>query len=204
MKKFILSICLTVLLMPVFAGGIRAGQTYVSAFGGAVAPSASYNHQPADADEYLDYGDEGPSYGMQIMHFLTPHFGIGAEVNGTNYLNADYQGQVYHYVSKAERYSLFIAGRINFNPEGKTRFYIPLGAGYNHFKGTIKIGEEEGAQSCNEPAAYGGLGAETDINDTFVFGAEGRYNVFWIDRDKYYHTKNLSDIAFLVKFGIKF
>ncbi len=205
MKNLLSGVLFAFLCMPAFAGidsGIDAGMTHVSLLGGFAAPVSDYKFA-----SNVEYGDSGPVYGAQIMHYLTPHFGLGAEFNATKYQEAE--GTVFgmDYKNSADRYAFMLAGKIIFVPQAKTRFYIPLGAGFARFKGKIKSisAGVDGSETCTEPAFYAGLGVETDLNDIFIFGIEGRYNGFGIDKDKF-QTDNsyLDDIALLLKFGIKF
>ena len=83
MKKILYGIILALLFTPAFAGidtGIDAGMTHVSLLGGFAAPISDYK-----LTSNIEYGDSGPVYGAQIMHYLTPHFGLGAEFNATQY-----------------------------------------------------------------------------------------------------------------------
>lgn len=205
MKKFIICILFACCALPASAAqeGIKAGDIYINALAGAAATAGSYNYKPADADSNLDFGEAGPSYALQAVYFPSGFWGIGAEASGTFYQNNDYQGTSFHYVTWAKRFALMLVSRLNFNPQGTTRFYIPLGAGFNYFKGTIKAADGQTAQSSSEPSFYAGLGFETDISKNFAFGAEGRYNMFLLDMDKFHHTRDLSDIALLVKIGFK-
>lgn len=205
MKKVLLGFMFAFLFMPAFAGidtGIDAGMTHVSLLGGFAAPVADYKYSSK-----VEYGDSGATYGAQIMHYLTPHFGLGAEFNATEYQEA--KGTVFgmDYKNNADRYAFMLAGKIIFVPQAKTRFYIPLGAGFTRFKGTIKsvTAGFDDTLTCTKPSFYAGLGVETDLNDIFIFGVEGRYNGFGIDKDKF-KTENsyLDDVALLLKFGIKF
>ena len=205
MKKILSGIVCSLLFVPAFAGidsGIDAGMTHVSLLGGFAAPITDYKYS-----SNVEYGDSGPVYGAQIMHYLTPHFGLGAEFNATQYQQAEGTRQSRDYKNSADRYAFMLAGKIVFVPQAKTRFYIPFGAGFSRFKGTLKsIAEaQDETLTCTKPAFYAGLGVETDLNDIFIFGIEGRYNGFGIDKDKF-QTDNsyLDDISLLLKFGIKF
>ena len=60
-------------------------------------------------------------------------------------------------------------------------------------------------ESVTKPAAYAGLGVEADLNDFLVIGGEARCNAWMLDdEDKFGDTKYLSDVALLLKVGIKF
>jgi opacity protein-like surface antigen len=60
-------------------------------------------------------------------------------------------------------------------------------------------------ESWTKPALYAGMGVETDLNDIFLIGFEGRYNIWWTDKDKMETTNDtLDDVSVLLKIGIKF
>lgn len=209
MKKVLLSVIFASLFMPVFAGidtGIDAGMTHLSLLGGAAAPISSYDMTAPGSDDNLDYGDIGPTYGIQIMHYLAPHFGLGAEFTATNYMDSDLTVGPVKYTTGADRYGFMLAGKFVFSPAAKTRFYIPVGGGFSRFKATMEdnTGNSESA-SCTKPAFYAGIGVESDLNDIFIFGIEGRYNGFFLDKDKFGDDSDyLDDAALLFKLGIKF
>ena len=218
MKKVFLFAALAAFAVPAFAGidqGVDAGMTHISVLGGFAGTVGTYDIQPALGDSDLEYGDAGPSYGLQIMHYIAPHFGLGAEFVGTNYQEAEYtvsSGSAQDkYTTSATRYAVMLSGKFIFSPEAKTRLYIPVGGGFSRFKGTVKgdgnlalSGYSEEENTCTKPAFYAGLGVETDLNDIFIFGLESRYNGFLVDKNKFYNTDYLDDISLLVKIGIKF
>lgn len=209
MKKILFGVIFASLFMPAFAGidtGIDAGMTHLSLIGGAAAPISSYDMTAPGSDDKLDYRDVGPTYGIQLMHYLTPYFGLGAEFTGTNYMDSDLKVGATKYTTSADRYGFMLAGKFVFAPKAKTRFYIPVGGGFSRFKATMEdnVGHSESA-SCTKPAFYAGLGIESDLNDIFIFGIEGRYNGFFLDKDKFADSSDyLDDAALLFKLGIKF
>lgn len=212
MKKLFVVCALAALLTPAYAGideGIDKGMTHLSIFGGMAVPVSEYDL----GGETLDMGDAGVAYGAQIMHYLTPVFGLGLEVNGANTGDAKYtiSGLGISQTTKTsyERYAFMLAGKINFAPAAKTRLYLPFGAGMNHFKATVKqsgtISNGENSESMTKPAFYAGLGVETDLNDIFILGFEARYTGFWLDKDKFGDENDYGDeIGLLLKIGIKF
>lgn len=217
MKKFALCALFALFSATSFAGidqGIDAGMTHISLLGGFASPIASYSYTPPLADAGLDYGDAGCLYGLQFIEYLTPHFGLGAEFTGADYTNSEYTiasgGAQDKYTSSAKRYAVMFAGKFIFKPEAKTRIYIPVGAGFSRFKGkvrksgTLTAGTGTVQNSSTEPAIYAGIGVETDLNDIFIFGIESRYNMFWVDENKFYNTDYLTDMSLLFKVGIKF
>ncbi len=216
MKKLLISTVLLVLFTPAFAGidqGIDKGMTHISVLGGFAVPTTEYGFSPMNVgasfgDENFDYGDVGPTYGLQIMHYLTQNIGLGLEFNATNYDAAEYSLSAMGFSetikTSADKYAMFLAGKFNFAPDAKTRLYIPVGVGFAKYKGKMEsdvFGEEE--QSATKPALYVGLGVESDLNDIFIWGLEARYNHWWMDDNKFADTSYLSDISLLLKVGVK-
>lgn len=211
MKKLLATAVLCAFFTPVFAGidqGIDKGMTHISLLGGFAVPTTEYGFSPLPDWENYDYGDVGPTYGLQIMHYLTKNIGLGLEFNATNYDKAEYDisAMVLSDTIKtsADKYSLFLAGKFNFAPDAKTRMYIPVGVGFAKYKAKMEhnfFGNED--QSSTKPAFYAGLGLESDLNDIFIWGLEARYNHWWLDDSKFADTSYLSDISLLLKVGIK-
>lgn len=191
-------------------GGIIAGTTLLSVFGGAAKPISKYDSD--SGDDGFEYGNAGETYGAQIMYFLTPVLGLGLEFNGANYRSKEETttilGLDQKNTTKADRYSYMLAGRVNLSPSSKTRLYLPFGAGVSYFKGQH---EYEGTlpsytetASSTKPSFYAGIGVENDIADIFILGFEARYNGFWLEKDDFNGTNYLDDVSLLVKLGIKF
>ena len=193
MKKLIVLFCtLCVLGLPAFAGidqGIDKGMIHLSVLGGFTAPITDYDNDAA-------FGDNGATYGAQLMLHGTQYFGIGAEFNMAKFEESKTAGIAY----SADIARFMVAMKFTFTPEAKTRFYIPLGAGMAKYKGK-RGGVEE---SCTKPAAYAGVGVEADLNDIFIIGGEARYNIWSLDKEKFGNTEYLSDVSLLLKVGIKF
>jgi len=218
MKKILVCALFAALAMPALAGidsGIDEGMTHLFITGGAAMPITEYSSEFTSAGRSIDYGDSGMSYGAQIINYPAKHLGLGLEFNGTNYGSQSnsftVSGAQDKYTTSADRYSFFAAAKIVANPDDKTRFYIPLGAGFSRFKASIKeVYAPDGIDdtykpSCTKPAFYAGFGVESDLNDIFLFGFEARYNGFWIDKDKFSQNDSyLDDASLLLKFGIKF
>ncbi len=206
MKKLFAVAALCVLLTPAFAGidqGIDKGMTHVSLLGGFAVPTTEYGS--SSSTNTLDYADVGGTYGVQIMHYLNQNLGLGFEINGTNYGEAEYTDASGTIKTSADKYSFFLAGKFNFAPEAKTRVYIPVGAGFAKYKGIFQQNSgPEVDESNTKPAFYAGLGVESDLNDIFIWGFEARYNHWFMDDKKFADTDYLSDISMLLKIGVKF
>ncbi len=198
MKKLFITAVVCALFTPAFAGidqGIEQGMTHLSVLGGFAVPVNEYG----SGNSKLDYGDIGVTYGAQVIHHLTKNFGLGVEANGTNYDKTDVTVSGNKVKSSADKYGFFVAGKVNFAPDAKTRFYIPFGAGFVQFKG--KIGDVE--EKNSKPALFAGVGVESDMNDIFIWGFEARYNHWFMDDSKFADTNYLADVSVLLKLGIK-
>ncbi len=218
----------------VSAQGIEQGDQMISVLLGGSAPlqesgvqSESITGDPLGNAE-LDWGDGAVSYGVQYMYALTPHFAIGAEYNGNNFGDAEYEREYFFNAanwgedeidSKMNVQNFMVAGRYTFNPQANIRFYIPLGLGMASSKATFDYSYAEmiggaldrdsssSSKTSTSFAYYLGLGMEGQINDHWVWGAEGRYQAFTFDYGKFsneYGKENLSYFALLFKLGYRF
>lgn len=215
MKKLVLFVVFCVLCLPVFAAidqGVKAGDFHLSILGGFGVPIQKYgSNLKTITDDTADFGSASFTYGAQAMFYLTDIFGLGLEFNGANYSKSTYSITAGETSSEekfsANKYSFFLAGKINLAPSAKTRLYIPLGAGFAKFTGKVDFyinGASKSADdSSSKPAFYAGLGLDHDINDIWFMGAEARYN-YWLVDDNKFDTKNLSDISLMLKIGLKF
>ena len=218
----------------VFAQGIEKGDQMVSVFLGGAAPlqdSGVYSSVITGDDfakEELAWGDGAASYGVQYMYALTPHFAIGAEYNGNNFGDAEYEREYFintnnwgesEIDSSMNVHNFMVAGRYTFNPQSNTRFYIPLGLGMASAKASFDYSEvinDSGrfdltnasiSKSSTSFAYYLGLGVEGNINNNWIWGVEGRYQAFAFDYGKFMEgldKENLSYFALLFKVGYRF
>ncbi len=216
------------------AQGIEKGDQLVSVFLGGSAPlqESGVRSESITGDSLgnaeLDWGDGAASYGVQYMYALTSHFAIGAEYNGNNFGEAEYEREYFFNTanwgedeidSKMNVQNFMVAARYTFNPQANTRFYIPLGLGiasskatfdYNYAEmsgGALDRDSSSTSKTSTSFAYYLGLGMEGQINDNWVWGVEGRYQAFTFDYGKFsneYGKENLSYFALLFKLGYRF
>ncbi len=216
------------------AQGIEKGDQMVSVFLGSAAPlndsgvsAYSVTGEAVDTST-LDWGDASTSYGVQYMYALTPHFALGAEYNGNNFGDAEYEREYFvdwnnwgetEVNSKMDVQNFMVAGRYTVNPQSKVRFYIPLGLGVASSKATFDFNEvinmagrldRDNASVSKRSTSftyYVGLGLEGTFSQNWIWGVEGRYQGFQFDYGKFsdeYGTKNLSYFALLLKLGYRF
>ena len=216
------------------AQGIEKGDQMVSVFLGSAAPlndsgvsAYSVTGEAVDTST-LDWGDASTSYGVQYMYALTPHFALGAEYNGNNFGDAEYEREYFvdwnnwgetEVNSKMDVQNFMVAGRYTVNPQSKVRFYIPLGLGVASSKATFDFNEvinmagrldRDNASVSKRTTSftyYVGLGLEGTFSQNWIWGVEGRYQGFQFDYGKFsdeYGTENLSYFALLLKLGYRF
>lgn len=216
------------------AQGIEKGDQMVSVFLGSAAPLNDSGVSSVSVtgdnfgEETLDWGDASTSYGVQYMYALTPHFALGAEYNGNNFGDAEYEWEYFvdrdnwgerEVNSKMDVQNFMVAGRYTFNPQANVRFYIPLGLGVASSKATFELDEvidmagrfdrtnDSESKRSTSFTYYVGLGLEGTFSQNWIWGVEGRYQGFQFDYGKFsdeYGTKNLSYFALLLKLGYRF
>lgn len=223
MKKLVLAVCAGLFCVwpaAALAQGIETGDQTVSVFLGGAAPvneSGVKVEYAADRYEELDWGDSAISYGVQYMYALSPYFSVGAEYNGNNFDDAEYD--VYSmfghekWESKMAVHNFMAAGRFTVNPQANTRFYIPFGLGIASAKGTITNTYNGRSQDVDGTstsfAYYVGAGLEGNLNENWILGGEVRYQGFEFDNGKYgvdelSGKQDLGFVSFLLKLSYKF
>ncbi len=208
------------------AKGIEAGTQLVSGYLGALAPL-----QDAGMDDMyfydgshlfkindLDWGDSGVGFGASYLYFLSDYFGVGGEVSGGAFSEAEYELHSFNgrstFKSSMNTFNLMAVGRLNVNPQNRVRVYVPFGVGLTSAKGKIKLESWAGNESVDgSSSSFGyfvGAGVEADLGQSnWVVGGEIRYQGFRFDLGKYdiegvSGTKNYSYLSILAKVGYKF
>lgn len=204
------------------AEGIEAGSQLASGYLGFGVPLQESGIK--DGSVELDWGDVSVSYGASYLFFPSEYFGMGVELNGNNFTEAEYTyaiGSEYGKVkSSMNVYNYMLAFRANVNPQNRVRFYVPFGFGLTSAKGKLKINgyeagegyfDEELSGTTNSFGYFIGAGVEADLGESnWVLGGEIRYSGFKFDTDKYYNDgdgfgkKNYSYLSFMAKVGYKF
>jgi len=140
------------------------------------------------------WGTAGATFGLSYMVFPNEYLGIGVEVNDGIFAGED--DDVYSFGNHEEIetamnvFNAMASLRLNLNPQARTRFYIPFGAGLTSATGAIKDTyngwERTERASYNSFGWFAGFGFEIALGSsgTWSLGAEGRYNAFQYDTDK--------------------
>ena len=208
MKKILLVCALFFALPAAFAQdyyglseyGLRRDTTRVEWYGGMVLPREGWKHGTSN----IDLGKTGWSAGIGFQRNIVSWFSLGLDGNYAQLGDSD----------KASDGSYFrtgiatglVTGRINFFPSYATRIYIPFGAGVGHMFARQKKGSDHETTSSTDLAQMLGLGLEFDLDDSMIFGLEGRY--YLVDSSKEFKEafgrNHLHYLDILLKLGFRF
>lgn len=208
------------------AEGITAGTQLVNGYLGGAAPLQDaglgdvYYHDGAYTFRVndLDWGDAGVTFGASYLYFLNDYFGLGGEVSGSVFGEAEYDtySVAGHSTIKSSMntFNAMAVGRVNVNPQSRVRVYFPFGLGLTSAKGEIKLDTPAGDDSTDgTTTSFGyfvGAGVEADLGQSnWVLGGEIRYQGFQFDTAKYdidgvSGKENYSYLSFMAKVGYKF
>lgn len=208
------------------AEGITAGTQLVNGYLGGAAPLQDaglgdvYYHDGAYTFRVndLDWGDAGVTFGASYLYFLNDYFGLGGEVSGSVFGEAEYDtySRAGHSTIKSSMttFNAMAVGRVNVNPQSRVRVYFPFGLGLTSAKGEIKLDTPMGDDSTDgTTTSFGyfiGAGVEADLGQSnWVLGGEIRYQGFQFDTAKYdidgiSGKEDYSYLSFMAKVGYKF
>ncbi|WP_428053212.1 outer membrane protein [Candidatus Avelusimicrobium stercoris] len=189
MKKLLLLCALFVAAPVVFAQdyyglqeyGLRKNTTRVELYGGMVLPQDSWSHNGQE----VDLGTTGWTAGIGFTRNIISFFSLGLDANYAQLGDGDTftsRGMDSYYRTGIA--TGLVTGRVTFFPSQATRLYIPFGAGVGHMFARQKF--DDGSHlttSSTDLAQMVGLGLEFDIDDSTIFGVEGRYYLVEADSD---------------------
>ncbi len=211
MKKLFL-LCALFLAVPAVAQeyyglqeyGLRKNTTRVEFYGGMVLPQDDWSHKGQD----VDLGGTGWTVGLGFVRNISAVFALGVDGNyaqlgdGDNFISG---GQNAYF--RTGLATGLVTGRINFFPSESTRLYIPVGIGVGHMFARQK--NEDGSHlttSSTDLATMLGLGLEFDIDETLIFGVEGRY--YFLNADDEFKDAfgkgHYQYMTVMLKFGTRF
>jgi opacity protein-like surface antigen len=222
MKKIAMIALAVLFFSPAFSAGfngIENGDNHIILIGGAGFPVS-----PNDGFKYDDttqqYAKNGIMLGLQYLHYVAAHIGLGLEGSFTQYSDSrpfyfsDGTGTIWGNIKEGgQRYNLMALFKLNINPADRVRVYPIIGAGANYYKNVTKVEAYNGSHSVNDkvttnsfmPAAFAGLGLEADLTELLTFGIEGRYNFYFIDKEKLSCDNSyLNEASALVRIGFRF
>ena len=184
--------------------GLRKNTTRVEFYGGMVLPQDDWSHKGQD----VDLGGTGWTVGLGFVRNISAVFALGVDGNyaqlgdGDNFISG---GQNAYF--RTGLATGLVTGRINFFPSESTRLYIPVGIGVGHMFARQK--NEDGSHlttSSTDLATMLGLGLEFDIDETLIFGVEGRY--YFLNADDEFKDAfgkgHYQYMTVMLKFGTRF
>ncbi len=159
---------------PVEEYGLYAGTNRVEFYGGMVLPQSSWTHN----GDKVDLGNIGWTAGLAFYRNISSVFALGLDGNYAQFGDGDKvnEGAANEYYYRTGAATGLVAGRINLFPRHSTRLYVPFGVGIGHtFVRQNKADGSHKTYSDTDIAGMLGAGLEFDMDETWVFGVEGRY-----------------------------
>ena len=206
MKKLLL-MCALFVAIPAIAQdyyglqeyGLRKNTTRVELYGGMVLPEDNWKPHGTDL------GTTGWTAGIGFTRNIVSFFGLGLDGNYAQLGDGEKTGGSSYYRTGIA--TGLVTGRFSFFPSQATRLYVPFGIGLAHtFARKENSDGSHVTTDGTDLAQMLGLGLEFDIDETVVFGAEGRYN--WVGlrsemKDRFDHD-NFTYWTVMLKLGVKF
>ncbi len=206
MKKLLL-LCALFVAVPAIAQdyyglqeyGLRKNTTRVEFYGGMILPQNNWKPHGTDL------GTTGWTAGIGFTRNLVPFFGLGLDANYAQLGDGEKNSANSYYRTGIA--TGLVTGRFSFFPSQATRLYIPFGIGLGHTFTRLK--NADGSHLTTDGtdlAQMVGAGLEFDLDETLVFGLEGRYylieaaNEFKkaFDKSRYHH------FLIMLKVGCRF
>lgn len=161
--------------------GLRNNTTRVEFYGGVAEPQSNWTHNGQE----VEIGKTGFSAGLAFLRNIGPFFTLGLDGNYAGFASGD----KFNAGTQKAKYTSGIAtglviGRFNFFPSQPTRFYVTSGLGIGHMFSREKF--DDGTHDTVNSTSWAGMlgaGVEFDVDDTVIFGVEGRYNLVDLDGD---------------------
>lgn len=190
---------------PVTDAGLRAGTTRLELYGGMVLPQSSWNHN----GQKVDLGTTGWSAGLGFYRNISRVVALGLDGNYAQFGDGDKmnEGTADESYFRTGAATGLVALRVNFFPRHSTRLYIPAGIGVGHvFVRENFQGGSHKTYDSTDLAGMLGAGLEFDIDETVIFGMEGRYYLVETRSDvkSAFGKGHLHYGEVLLKFGFKF
>ena len=186
---------------PIHNQGLYAGATRLELYGGMVIPQSDWKHE----GQTVDIGNIGWAAGMGFYRNISRVVTLGLDANYAQLGDGDERADKSYYRTGAA--TGLVAVRVNFFPRHTTRIYIPAGIGVGHV--FARQNNDDGSHktySSTDLAGMLGVGLEFDIDETVIFGAEGRYYLMRT-RDDFEGNLGKDYIHYgeiLLKFGFRF
>ena len=186
--------------------GLQTNTTRVEFYGGVALPEEDWSEN----GQTLQLGDTGFTAGVAFVRNLLPWLTLGLDGNYAGLSKGDdlttAGGDTVNYRSGIA--TGMVAGRVYLFPASMTRIYgtAGIGAGYMYAKEKNTTADTSHTYDSTDIAWMLGAGLEFDIDETVVFGAEGRYN--WVglrgDIKDRFGKDDYGYWTLMLKLGVKF
>ncbi len=186
--------------------GLQTNTTRVEFYAGVALPEDDWSEN----GQTLQIGDTGFTAGLAFVRNILPWLTLGLDGNYAGFSTGDdltlSTGDTVNYRSGVG--TALITGRAYLFPKAMTRLYATagLGAGYMYAKEKNEAADSSETYDSTDFAWMLGAGLEFDIDETVVFGAEGRYN--WVglrsDMKNRFGKDDFGYWTFMLKLGVKF
>lgn len=205
MKKLFLLVALLAAAPAVFAQdyyglpdyGLRKNTTRVDFYGGLALPQKNWEVDGVKAAQTT--WTAGIGFQRNVFTFLS----LGLD---GNYVQFDGEKDAANNFLRTGVATGLVSARLYLFPMQATRLYATggLGIGYTYTRKTV--GDERVTKTSTDLAGMLGIGIEFDIDEDWIFGAEGRYYLVQEeDEVKDVTGKNkLKYTAIMLKFGYRF
>ncbi|MBR3899215.1 MAG: porin family protein [Elusimicrobiaceae bacterium] len=186
--------------------GLHTNTTRVEFFGGVALPDKEWHEN----GQKLEIGDTGFTAGIAFVRNIMPWLTLGLDGNYTGFSKGEdfttTGGNLVNYRSGVG--TGLITTRAYLFPKSMTRLYgtAGLGAGYMYAREKNKATDSSETYDSLDFAWMLGAGLEFDIDESVVFGAEGRYN--WVglrsDMKSRFNEDEYKYWTIMLKLGVKF
>lgn len=158
----------------------------------------------------LQVGDTGFTAGLAFVRNILPWLSLGLDGNYAGFSKGDNftttNGQAVNYRSGVA--TGLVAGRLYLFPKSMTRLYgtAGIGAAYMYAKEKSAAGDTNKTYDSTDLAWMLGAGLEFDIDESVVFGLEGRYNRLGLrsQMKQQFAEDNFHYWTVMLKLGLKF
>ena len=206
MKKLLL-LCALFTAVPAFAQnyyglqeyGLRKNTTRIEMYGGMVLPRENWNHNGKDL------GTTGWTAGIGFTRNIVPFFGLGLDANYAQLGDGEKDASRAYYRTGIA--TGLVTGRFTFFPSQATRVYVPFGVGLGHTFARLK--NADGSHKTTDGtdlAQMLGAGLEFDIDESIIFGLEGRYYLIEAEKEfkKEFGKSRYHHYLIMLKLGCRF
>ena len=185
--------------------GLHTNTTRVEFFGGVAFGPKDWT----DNGQTIQIADTGFTAGIAFVRNILPWLTLGLDGNYAGFTKGDDVkdgSDTLNYRSGVA--TGLVTGRAYLFPHAMTRLYgtAGIGAAYMYTKEKNDTADSKHTYDSTDLAWMLGAGLEFDIDETVVFGLEGRYN--WVglrsDHKAHFGQKDFHYWSAMLKLGVKF